>query len=156
MVRDLSQRPVPACQLRVSKDSAALSRTLILGRLAKAGMVLAPDHRGAHRVGRESSGAAADRASGGPAQSQFLAIPELENCSAATPAQAGGAPSRGARRFCSPARADDRSARGFGAGLADRYAPKAATVRNTRVLDDLINIVSEMLITRAAQEIGTT
>jgi len=35
-------------------------------------------------------------------------------------------------------------------GLADRYAPKkASTVRvDTRVLDDLINIVGEMLITR--------
>ena len=171
MVRDFVRSGlVPyACQLRVSKDSAALCARnfIMLGRLAKAGMVLASSptiDEVRTGVGRELVEALllTERAED-QLRAQLLAMPELEELRLRRLRIGGGDASGPDAAAQSPAvllapreSTVDRPA-GSVAGLADRYAPKkAATVRvDTRVLDDLINIVGEMLITRERlQEIG--
>lgn len=159
-----------ACILRVSKDSEVLGARnhVILGRLAGAGTVLASNptiEEVRAGVGRELVEALL--LTGWPEdqlRSQLLAIPELEELQLRRLSIGAGEP--GARAGTAAARAPallapregtvDRPA-GPVSGLADRYAPKkAALVRvDTRVLDDLINIVGELLITRERlQEIG--
>ena len=164
MVRDFVRSGlVPyACQLRVSKDSAALCARnfIILGRLAKAGMVLASSPSIEEvRTGAGRELVEALLLTERPEEqlrAQLLTIPELEELqlrrlSIGDGGGGAAAARRKARRPSSP-RAGRRSTgpRESVPGLADRYAPKrAATVRvDTRVLDDLINIVGEMLITR--------
>ena len=172
MVRDFVRSGlVPyACQLRVSKDSAALCARnfVILGRLAKAGMVLASSptlEEVRAGVGAELIEALllTERPED-QLRSQLLAIPELQELQLRR-LRIGGdergpgaaAPEGGALTLLAPSEpVVDRPARS-GPGLGDRYVPKkAATVRvDTRVLDDLINIVGELHITRERlEEIG--
>jgi len=168
MVRDFVRSGlVPyACQLRVSKDSAALCARnfVILGRLSKAGMVLASSPTTEEvrtGVGRELVEALllTERPEE-QLRAQLLAIPELQELQLrrlriGSGAERGAGPA--APSLLVPREATIDRPAGSVPGLADRYAPKkAATVRvDTRVLDDLINIVGEMLITRERlQEIG--
>jgi len=172
MVRDfVSSGLVPyACHLRVSKDAAALCARnfIILGRLAKTGMVLASSptiEEVRTGVGRELVEALllTERPED-QLRAQLLAIPELEelqlrrlSIGREERGSGSGAAGGGAQAlFASRETTIDRPA-GAVPGLADRYTPKkASTVRvDTRVLDGLINIVGEMLITRERlQEIG--
>ncbi|MHB8835397.1 MAG: chemotaxis protein CheW [Candidatus Methylomirabilia bacterium] len=172
MLRDfVSSGLVPyACRLRVSKDSVALCARnfIMLGRLAKTGMVLASNptiEEVRTGAGRELVEALllTERPED-QLRAQLLAIPELEELQLrrlrfGSENRGPGAAAAGARApelFAPRATTVDRPA-GSVPGLGDRYAPKkAATVRvDTRVLDDLINIVGELLITRARlQEIG--
>ena len=172
MVRDFVRSGlVPyACQLRVSKDSAALCARnfIILGRLAKAGMVLASSptiEEVRAGIGRELVEALllTERPEE-QLRAQLLAIPELEELQLRRlrigSGERGSGPAAAAERaptLLAPRETTIDRPAGSAPGLADRYAPKkAATVRvDTRVLDDLINIVGEMLITRERlQEIG--
>ena len=172
MVRDFVRSGlVPyACQLRVSKDSAALCARnfIILGRLAKAGMVLASSptiEEVRTGVGRELVEALllTERPED-QLRAQLLAIPELEELQlrrlrigSGERGSAAVAAGESAPTLLAPRETTIDRPAGSVPGLADRYAPKkASTVRvDTRVLDDLINIVGEMLITRERlQEIG--
>jgi two-component system chemotaxis sensor kinase CheA len=171
MVRDFVRSGmVPyACSLRVAKDSAALGARnfIILARLNKSGMVLASSptlEEVRAGVGRELIEALllTERPEE-QLRAQLLSIPELEELQLRRLRIGGGA--RGARVGAEASAPEllaqrettiDRPA-GSVSGLADRYAPKKASmVRvDTRVLDDLINIVGELLITRERlQEIG--
>ena len=172
MVRDLvSSGLVPyACHLRVSRDSAALCARgfIILGRLGKLGMVLASNptfEEVRAGIGREIvealllTGRPEDQL-----RAQLLAIPELQELQlrrlrlgGEAPGTSAGTGGEGAPTLLAPRETVIDRPAGSVPGLADRYVPKkAATVRvDTRVLDDLINIVGEMLITRERlQEIG--
>ena len=165
MIRDFMRSGlVPyACQLRVSKDSAALCARnfIILSRLAKAGMVVA-SHPSIEEVrtgiGREIVEALllTERPQD-QIRAQLLSIPELQELQlrrlriGAGEREAGAAAAgEGAPTLLAPREPTIDRPAGPVLGLADRYAPKkASTVRvDTRVLDDLINIVGEMLITR--------
>jgi two-component system chemotaxis sensor kinase CheA len=172
MVRDFVRSGLLpyACQLRVSKDSAALCARnfVILGKLAKAGMVLASNPTVEEvRAGAGRELIEALLLTERPEEqlrAQLLAIPELEELQlrrlrigSGERAEGAGQPGTGAPTLLAPRQATVDRPAGTVFGLADRYAPKkAATVRvDTRVLDDLINIVGEMLITRERlQEIG--
>jgi len=171
-VRDfISSGLVPyACQLRVSKDSAALCARnfIMLGRLAKTGMVLASSptiEEVRTGVGRELVEALllTERPED-QLRAQLLAIPELQELQLRRLRFGGGEGGSGsvtaggnAQILYAPHETTIDRPAGSAPGLADRYVPKkASTVRvDTRVLDDLINIVGEMLITRERlQEIG--
>jgi len=172
MVRDFVRSGlVPyACKLRVSKDSAALCARnfIILGRLAKLGMVLASSptmEEVRTGIGREiiESLLLTERPED-QVRAQLLAIPELQELQLRRLRIGGGERGSGsltagvtAPTLLAPRESTIDRPASLVPGLADRYAPKkAATVRvDTRVLDDLINIVGEMLITRERlQEIG--
>ena len=159
-----------ACQLRVSKDSAALCARnfIMLGRLAKMGMVLASNptiEEVRAGVGREFVEALllTERPED-QLRAQLLAIPELQELQLRRLRLGGGERGSGpvtagesAPTLFAPRETTIDRPAGSVPGLADRYVPKrASTVRvDTRVLDDLINIVGEMLITRERlQEIG--
>jgi len=172
MVRDFVRSGLMpyACKVRVAKDSAALGARnfVILGRLAKAGMVLAssPTFEEVRAgIGRELVEALllTERPED-QLRVQLLAIPELEELelrrlridSGERGAGVHPAGSNSPTLLIPRAAVVERPA-GAVPGLADRYAPKkASTVRvDTRVLDDLINVVGELLITRERlQEIG--
>jgi len=172
LVRDvISSGFVPyGCHLRISKDSAAFCARnfIILGRLAKMGMVVASNptvEEVRAGVGRELVEALllTERAED-QLRAQLLAIPELQELQLRRLRLGDG--ERGlnsvtageiASTLFAPREATIDRPAGSTPGLADRYTPKkASTVRvDTRVLDDLINIVGEMLITRERlQEIG--
>ncbi len=172
MVRDFVRSGlVPyACQIRVAKDSAALGARnfIILGRLGKAGMVLASSPTIEEvRAGTGRDLVEALLLTERPEEllrAQLLAIPELQELQlrrlrigSDERGSGAGAAGEGAPVLLAPRVAAVERPAGAVPGLADRYVPKkASTVRvDTRVLDDLINIVGEMLITRERlQEIG--
>ncbi len=172
MVRDFVRSGlVPyACQLRVVRDTAALGARnfIILGRLSKIGMVLASSPTLEEvRAGNSRDLVEALLLTDRPEEqlrAQLLAIPELQELrlrrlqiGSGEPAVPGGAPAAEAETLLAPLQASVERPAGVATGLADRYAArKAATVRvDTRVLDDLINIVGELLITRERlHEIG--
>ncbi len=159
MVRDFVRSGlVPyACTLRVARDSAALAARnfVILGRLAKAGMLLAASPS----LEEVRAGASRDTVealllterSEEKLREELLAIPELEELQlrklqiGRRETGGGPVPALMAQRVPiveRPAATAPRS--------ADRYAPqRSSTVRvDTRVLDDLINLVGELIITR--------
>jgi len=158
LVRDfISSGLVPyACQLRVSKDSVALCARnfIMLGRLAKTGMVLASNptiEEVRTGVGRELVEALllTERPED-QLRAQLLAIPELQELQLRRLRFGGGECGMGsdtagenARTLFAPRETTIDRPAGSVPGLADRYSPKkASTVRvDTRVLDDLINIV---------------
>jgi two-component system chemotaxis sensor kinase CheA len=149
-----------ACHVRLDKDSAALGARnfIVLGRLGKAGRVLASSptvdeiRAGA---GRELIEALVlTERSEDQLRAQLLAIPELRELRLRRLSLGGGetAPTLLASRTATVERP-----RGAAPGVADRYARrKISTVRvETGVLDELINIVGELLITRERlEEIG--
>ncbi len=172
MVRDFMRSGlVPyACHLRVSRDSEAhcARNFIILGRLGKMGMVLASSptiEEVRTGVGREIVEALLlTERQEDQIRAQLLAIPELVELQVrrlrvgGAERQAGAAAAGEiASTLLAPRQTTIDRPAGSTPGLADRYVPKkASTVRvDTRVLDDLINIVGEMLITRERlQEIG--
>lgn len=159
-----------ACKLRISKDSVALCARnfVILGRLVKMGKVLASNptlEEVRSGVGRDLVEALllTERPED-QLRAQLLAIPELQELELRHLRVGGGESGSGSvaagthrPTLLAPRESKIDRPAGLIPGLADRYTPKkAATVRvDTRVLDDLINIVGEMLITRERlQEIG--
>ena len=149
-----------ACQIRLDKDAAALGARnfVVLGRLGKAGRVLASSPTvGEIRAGAGRELIEALVLTGHPEdqlRAQLLAIPELRELRLRRLSVGGGeaAPTLLASRTATV----ERPA-GAAPGVADRYAPRrVSTVRvETGVLDDLINIVGELLITRERlEEIG--
>ncbi|HWR98935.1 MAG TPA: chemotaxis protein CheA, partial [Candidatus Methanoperedens sp.] len=178
LLRDLVRggRVPYACRLRVAKDSAAMAARnfVILGRLAQAGTLLAssPTREEVRAgVGREVVDAILlAEVPEERLRALLLAIPELrelrlarlrlgEGGAGAAATAAGEGSLEAAPVLLAPGAVAVEHPPGAVPGLADRFAPKrAATVRvDTRVLDELINIVGEMIITRERlEEIGGT
>jgi two-component system chemotaxis sensor kinase CheA len=162
MVRDFVRSGlVPyACTLRVARDSAALAARnfIILGRLTRVGMLLASSPT----LEEVRAGASRDTVEAlllterteEQLRAQLLAIPELQELVLRRLRIGGGEGAPGAPAaaptLLAPRQATVERPAGGGPSLADRYGTKkAATVRvDTRVLDDLINIVGELIITR--------
>jgi two-component system chemotaxis sensor kinase CheA len=145
----------------VARDSASLAARnfIILGRLGKAGVLLASRPTLEQvRAGASSETVEALLVTERPEdqlRALLLAIPELQElqlrqlCIQDAEGVAAGSAEAAPAILTFREAVVERPA-GGGSGLADRYTPKkAATVRvDTRVLDDLINIVGELIITR--------
>jgi two-component system chemotaxis sensor kinase CheA len=164
------------CRLRVSRDAAAMAarNVVILGRLAEAGTLLAssPTHEEVRAgAGRELVDALLlSQLPEERLRARLRVIPELcelrvarlhlgdADAGEAGVAAAGGGSREAAPVLLAPLEVAVERPPGAIPGLADRHgAKRVSTVRvDTRVLDELINIVGELMITRERlEEIGS-
>jgi len=159
-----------SCRVRLSRDAPAMAARnfVVLGRLAKAGALLASSPTPEEvRAGSGREVIEALLLAEIPEKrlrETLLAIPELRELQlarlrlGAPGEQAAGPAGEPPPALLGPRDTPVERPSGSVAGLVGRYGSKrAATVRvDTRVLDDLINVVGELIITRERlEEIGS-